>query len=285
MGRISWSVASLLAVSLLCGATLAQDDLEDRPADDAASILKEGLSTTAKMGGFAVKGSVELETSDRRYAYYARSLGSDGDFSAKVGSNGVSYLSLETKEGQIEIWRKGRKTVHRAIWTNSVPNPGVVGNELSKLLALKDIRRLLDKAEKLKVLKEREINGTTCRVVQGRFPVDMLKGGDLQQPTPGVRMVRNYTKVARVVLKFNIGAEDNVIRRIDVTVLRTIANMRGSAFRRQNDDDEEEEEGEEKKRDEVKNVINTTKYTLQFSGFNPELKVEIPKAVRKRLED
>ena len=122
MVRVFHSLAiimtGLVVAVLLAIPAVAQDERKTEAQDEPVDSVRDALAKAIDKGGLVIKGGLERKSPFGGMGIQIGGLGGseiEGDFKAKIGRNGVSVFIVESKQGRLEIFRKGDRTVQRRV--------------------------------------------------------------------------------------------------------------------------------------------------------------------------
>ncbi len=284
--------ALALALAVPAG---AQDEKKAEPKqDDAKAALKKALEASSKAGGFKVEGRVDQDNGMGGMKIPGFGDGSlEGKFTGTVGANGTISLKLETDKGTYELYKKGGKLVQRQTWTGKQDMVGSFANEVSAVLTLSRILKQIDKAKNVRTGEVKPVGGVDCTAHKAQLDIGLVPE-DEDDDDSGMPIKVKVFELKKVDSTIYAG-KDDLVRRVDITLTKGLSSMvRMGGMGGDEEEEEDPKKGDKKGKDEdegdggggipgMGNFKMSTTYSVTISGYDANLKVEVPEDVKKYL--
>ncbi len=259
-------MASIACLVLAIGAMNPGPVQDSNSGNDEQNkrLIASALQNSASKGGIVLKGrrekkmqgTIELEVAGSQPAPEIL-----GDFTLRVGKNGVIHAAFESEKMQFESFSKDEKGVHRLSWAGgAAPNTDYIGLELRRMMRWGELQKYTAKATETRSGADSVVEGAACREISCSLPVELLKP-EAAKPKKEKEEEESSgdLAVAEVRAMFRIGKGDDLIKQLEIVVTRQVEGMG----------------------DKIEFV---SRYILTVEKYDSDLTVRMPAELNKLLE-
>lgn len=217
--------------------------LQDTVEGSAADRLREAIDRTRGHASLRFQGATATDAAgieeNPMLGGMLRGMGGlDGFFRGEVAGDGATmHVVVEGERSVTEFFRRGERTVQRALWEGPPPTPSPFMIEVGNLLNLQRTGEMVAQATAVTADADQEVGGRTCSVYKAALPPEAWRAEAPSQtpqgePTAeprgprrdagrgGLGFLANALRTEEVRATFWVDPESGLLRKVEVEIVR-----------------------------------------------------------------